>query len=253
MKTFLLLALAAVSVRAEQGAPACVTATPDYYLAKIENPAANFAVLAGPKAFRDVCGAGAVVTNGTFFAPGAALGDVVVDGAVKYSPRGKDRRFKKDDRWIDLGRRWGVGVLRGSGLLAVADGDEALDLMETFLGGGGLLLEKGEIATAENAPRFGQWSASLPSSITEDARGRVALGLKVEDGKQVLLLLKTKNAAGATVERLAELMKSLGASDAVFYDGGGAQGYAMGGRCLILPSNPGEDVNPTHIVVKACR
>jgi len=52
---------------------------------------------------------------------------------------------------------------------------------------------------------------------------------------------------------LARIMKGLGAQDAVFYDGGGAAGFAAGGKCLQSPSNPGEDLNPTHIVIRACR
>ncbi|MBI3553184.1 MAG: phosphodiester glycosidase family protein [Elusimicrobia bacterium] len=252
---FILLALLASPAAAQRSAPlpACATTEPGYYVAKIENPAENFGVMTESRVFGSVCGAGVLVTNGTFFMPGAALGDVIVDGEIRRQPKGGGRRFKKDGRHIDLGKRWGVGVIKNSRVLGVADGDTALRTMGTFLGGGGVLLSDGEDVSFLNESRAGQWGASFSRDILDDERGRTALGLKLEEGRQVLLLVSTKNSAKATVPALAKLMKGLGATEAVFYDGGGALGFAAGGECLEFPSNKGEDLNPTHIVIKACR
>ncbi|MDE2291532.1 MAG: phosphodiester glycosidase family protein, partial [Elusimicrobia bacterium] len=129
-----------------------------------------------------------------------------------------------------------------------------LGTMRTYLGGGGLLLKDGAPALDADAPAPGAWGASFPADILGDRRGRTALGIApAPDGSQTLLVVSTRDSARADVRALARLMASLGASDAVFYDGGGAHGFAAGGRCLRLPSNPGEDLNPTHVVVKSCR
>jgi hypothetical protein len=223
------------------------------YLARVEDPAQNLSLLTEPRRFSEVCDAGVVVTNGTFFAPSQPYADVIVSGDVVYSPVGGGRRFKRDERWVDLGRRWGIGVLKGSRSLAVADGDQALQTMETFLGGGGLLLEGGQDATSKDQPVADSYGPAFPADILERRTSHVALGLKTEAGKQVLLVLVVKDPPGASIKELAALMKEQGAEDAVFYDGGGATGFAAGGCCLVEPSNPGEDRNPTHIVIKACR
>lgn len=247
----------AVSLLAPAPAPAaqdpCWAAQTDFYVAQIQNPARNFSVLFGPKRFSEVCAAGVVVTNGTFFGPAHPIADVISAGRVLYSPQGAARRFKNGERAIDLGRRWGIGVAKGSGALSVSDGDSALKDMQTFLGGGGLLLQAGQDATGRNLPQPGRYGPAFPEDILARRAARTALGLKDRDGKQVLLVVSVKPDPGATVKQLARIMKALGASDAVFYDGGGAWGFAAGGRCLEKPSNAGEDLNPTHLVMKACR
>jgi hypothetical protein len=234
-------------------AGACWSSAPGYYWARIENPAKNLAILAVPQRFAEVCDKGVVVANGTFFAPHFPLGDVIIDGRIVFSPEGALRRFRSGKRSIDLGARWGVGVLKGSRTLAVADGDSALTTMETFLGGGGLLLEGGVDVTAKNLPDPERYGPAFPDYILARKAARTALGFKTENGAQVLLVLGVLSAPGATIQELARIMKGLGAEQAVFYDGGGAAGFAAGGRCLENPSNAGEDLNPTHIVIKACR
>ena len=223
------------------------------FTAVVENPGANFSVLFAPKTFPEVCAAGAVVVNGTFFSGQEPLGDVIEDGKAVSSPR--PRRFKSGPRSVDLGKRWGIGLLKGTTVLAVADGDSALGTMQTYLGGAGLLLKNGTDSTAADRPVSGEWGPSFPRSEILDAeRARTALALrKGPDGRQQLIVLSLTEPPGASVESIAEKLKAMGAADAVFYDGGGAAGFAAGGRCLKYPSNPGEDLNPTHIVLKACR
>jgi exopolysaccharide biosynthesis protein len=234
------------------GTRTCWTSDKTSFTAVVENPAQNLTFLLQPRVFTSLCDDGEIVTNGTFFSGSEPLGVVISGGEVLYSPPAK--RFKSGSRWIDLGMRWGIGVLKDSSSLAVSDSDSAPGTMRTFLGGGGLLLQDGEVAVAMNASPPDQWGASFsPSDILESRRGRTAFGLKTVDGRQELVVLSVKESAGATIAELAERMKSLGANDAVFYDGGGAAAFAAGGRCRELPSNPGEDLNPTHVVIKACR
>ena len=126
--------------------------------------------------------------------------------------------------------------------------------MDTFLGGGGILLEKGAIAIKRNVSPEEEWGANFSrSEVLEAAHSRTALGLRTVDGRQQLVVLTVKEPPGFVVESLANKMKKLGVTDAVFYDGGGATAFAAGGQCLQLPTNPEQDMNPTHIIIKACR
>ncbi len=253
MLFFILARFFSVGATAQEPEPPCWHEEPGYYWARVQNPAANFTVLAEPKRMSEVCAAGVVVANGTFFAPGAPLGDVIVGGASPY-PLAKDqRRLKRGSRLVDLGKRWGIGVLKAVPLMGMADGDTALRTMSVYLGGGGLLLSDGQDVSPLNASRSGEWGPSFPLDILDDERGRTAVGIKDENGRQALLIVSTKDSAHATVSALADIMKNLGATEAVFYDGGGARGYAAGGKCLALPTNKGEDLNPTHIAIRACR
>ena len=225
--------------------------------AQVENPARNFTVLRAPKRFADVADAGVVVANGTFFASRlAALGDVLTPGAPPYAfPKRVIRT--KDGRLVDLERRWGLGLRRDSGRLAVARGEDAAAEMSTYLGGAGLLLAGGADASAQNWGDPETPGPNFPEEYRTRRAGRIALGVKEVDGNQVLLVLAVPPEPGTTAPELAGIMRALGATDAVFYDGGGALGFAAGPPgakdALILPTNPGEDENPTHIVIPACR
>lgn len=222
------------------------------YTAIIENPAQNFTILYEPRVFSTLCASGTVVTNGTFFSGDEPEGDVIVGGQAVFSPH--PRHYKSSGRPTDLGARWGIGILKSSPTLALADGDTALNTMDTFLGGGGILLEKGEIAIKRNVSPEEEWGANFSrSDVLEASHSRTALGLKTVDGRQQLIVLSVKEPPGFTVEMLANKMKKLGVTDAVFYDGAGASGFAAGGQCLQLPSNPAQDMNPTHIIIKGCR
>lgn len=236
----------------EAGAP-CWSVGATSFTAIVDEPGKNFSVLAGPRTFAEVCRAGAVVANGTFFSGDEALGDVIVDGQAVAAPH--PRRFRSGSRSVDLGKRWGIGLLKGATTLAVADGDSALGAMQTYLGGAGILLMEGVDVSSANRPIAGEWGASFSRSDILDAeRARTVVGLRRgPDGRQQLILLSLAEPPGASVAQAAAKLKALGATEAVFYDGGGAAAFAAGGACLKSPSNPGEDSNPTHIVLKACR
>jgi hypothetical protein len=238
----------APSIHAED----CWTLSLTSYTAVIENPGTNFSILYEPRVFSTVCGAGAVVTNGTFFSGDEPLGDVIIGGQAVFSPH--PRHFKAGSRSVNIGARWGIGLLKGTTILALADGDTALNTMDTFLGGGAILLKAGEDAFAKNVSPSGEWGANFSrSDILDSERSRTALGLRTVEGAQQLIVMSLKEPPGFTAATVAVKMKKLGVSDAVLYDGGGATAFAAGGQCLAFPSNPGEDQNPTHIVIKACR
>lgn len=251
------LLLLALSAPARADAPAeCWGKHGAFYAAVIENPGANFRVDLGAKGFAAAAKLGLVVTNGTFFAAGAEglspIGDAVVGGKAKR-PR-EDRIAAGDGRKIDLSQRWGVGV-DGAGKAKVYTGAQARGAgLEQFLGGGGLLLYKGRPALEANRYEEGLWGPSFAPDVLARVTGRTALGIRADGA---LVVVGAPRDPGAGLPALARAAAELGAVDAVFYDGGKAAGFSAGppGHPLRLYSAPhaAEDMNPSHLVFKACR
>ncbi|MBI5629670.1 MAG: phosphodiester glycosidase family protein [Elusimicrobia bacterium] len=244
-----------------------------YHVAFIGNPERNLSIRhkRGGEPFSRVQDLGVVVTNGTFFDPMLrALGDILIPGEPPYRPPWLVSK-REPGRVVDLRRRWGVGVRR-DGTLAIARGRAALSEMKLYLGGAGILLIGGADRSDDNYPETGVPGISFPRDVIERRAGRTALGLALENGETILLIVNVPSPVGlfeqgsaalglgdkgASVKELAQLMKTLGARDAVFYDGGGASAFAAGPPgakdILVPPSNPQEDRNPSHIIVKACQ
>lgn len=237
--------------------------------AVVENPLENFEILHARQRFEQVQNMGVVVTNGTFFDPGAGVAIakiLTMRGSYAYGDRDKndkekpDRTMRRGGRFIDLDQRWGVGVRKDDGLLEVVQEKKAdSPRLKTYLGGGGILLKDGKFAADEN------WqdrkTHPLPSgpSFPDDYRtrfvGRTALGVTKDKTK---LLVVGVRPPGTNISGLAGIMKDLGAHDAVFYDGGGATAFAagpLGGprTVVVHPPDPSENLNPTHIVIRRCR
>ncbi|TBR17082.1 hypothetical protein EPO15_17735 [bacterium] len=252
--TALLLVALAVSV---QAAPAeCWGKHGGFYAAVIENPGANFRVDLGAKRFAEAAKLGLVVTNGTFFGAGSdglkPLGDAVVGGKA-WKPAA-DRLTTGDGRKVDLSLRWGIGV-DGSGAAKVYTGAQARSAgLRQFLGGAGLLLYKGRSALEANRYEDGVWGPSFAPDVLSRTTGRTALGVRADGA---LVVVGAPREPGAGLAALAQAAADLGAVEAVFYDGGKAAGFSAGppGHPLRLESapHPAEDVNPSHLVFKACR
>lgn len=251
------LLLLSLAVPARADAPAeCWGRHGAFYAAVIEDPRANFRVDVGAKPFAAAAKLGLVVTNGTFFAAGAGglapLGDVVVGGKARRPEQ--DRITAGDGRKIDLSLRWGIGV-DGAGKAGVYTGAQARAAgLEQFLGGGGLLLYKGRPALGANRYEDGAWGPSFAPDVLSRTTGRTALGVRADGA---LVVVGAPRDPGAGLPALARAAAELGAVDAVFYDGGKAAGFAAGPpghplRLLAAP-HPAEDVNPSHLVFKACR
>lgn len=227
-----------------------------FYAAVIENPGANFRVDLGAKGFAEASKLGLVVTNGTFFSGGSdglkPLGDAVVGGRA-WRP-GQDRITSADGRKIDLSLRWGVGV-DASGAAKVYTGAQARTAgLKQFLGGAGLLLHKGRSTLDANRYDEGAWGPSFAPDVLSRTTGRTALGVRADGA---LVVVHAPRDPGAGLPALAQAAADLGAVDAVFYDGGKAAAFSAGppGHPLRLLSSPHkvEDVNPSHLVFKACR
>lgn len=250
------LLFASLAAFAAAPPPECWGRHGAFWAAVIENPGANFHVDLGAKSFAAASKLGLVVTNGTFFAAGSdglkPLGDAVV-GGKDWRPS-QDRITARDGRKIDLSQRWGVGV-DASGRARVYTGAQARGAsLKQFLGGAGLLLYKGRSALDANRYEDGVWGPSFAPDVLSRTTGRTALGVRA-DGALVVVGAPREPGAGLTA--LAQAAADLGAVDAVFYDGGKAAAFAAGppGHPLRLESAPhkAEDVNPSHLVFKACR
>lgn len=256
MKTSGLLLCAALSAAPAAG-ETCWGPYKGFYSAVIADPGANFRVDLGPKGFAAASRLGAVVTNGTFFASTpdglAPLADAVVAGKPAARPS-QDRVKASDGRLIDLAERWGIGV-DATGAAKVYTGRQARQSsLSQFLGGGGLLVYRGRPALDANRAEPGVWGPSFAPDVLSRTTGRTALGVR---GDGSLLVLHAPRSPGSGLAGLAQAAIELGAVEAVFYDGGKAAGFSAGrpGRPDHLLSKPhaAEDVNPSHLVFKACR
>jgi hypothetical protein len=254
----LLSLLLAASAPAHAAAPPveCWGKHGAFYGAVVENPGENFRVDLGAKGFAAASKLGLIVTNGTFFAAGGsglrAWGDAVVDG--RATRPGPDRVTATDGRLIDLSQRWGVGV-DARGRAAVLTGAQARGGgLRLFWGGAGLLLYKGRSALEANRAVDGAWGPAFAPDVLSRVTGRTALGVR---GDGALVVVHAPRQPGAGLPALAKAAAELGAVDAVFYDGGKAAAFAAGppGHPLRLYSPPhaAEDINPSHLVFKACR
>lgn len=252
MLSLILLLAAIAPVAGAQDVP-CWTIGRTSFTASILDPGPKFSVVYGPKLFSDLCAAGDIVTSGTFFSGDEPMGDVIVASQTVFSPH--PRRFRNASRRVDVGARWGIGLLKGTTTLAILDGDTARGAAEVYLGGAGLLLKDGADATKSDLSAEDDWGPGFSRSEDLDAEhARTAFGLTTAaNGRQTLIVLSLTEPPGASAATAAALLKRLGAVDAVFYAGGGAAAFAAGGVCVRPPLDPAQDLSPTHIVLKACR
>ena len=101
------------------------------------------------------------------------------------------------------------------------------------VGGGPVLISEGMIRITNNEER------KFPGKALLDRHPRTAMGY-TRDGKLIVLAVqgRMKNAIGATLGELAELLYELGCYEAINLDGGGSSCLLINGKETIRPSDP---------------
>ncbi len=118
--------------------------------------------------------------------------------------------------------------------------------MQTAVGGGPVLLQKGEIdITNEEEMMF-------TGKAINDKHPRTAMGY-TKDGKLIILMIegRNKNAQGATLAQEAQIFKDLGCWEALNLDGGGSSCLLVNGKETIKVSDAaGQRPVPAVFIIK---
>jgi hypothetical protein len=167
--------------------------------------------------------------NADFFTPeGRTLGTEVVDGRVTAVRRRPALAWRPGEGpWMGMVTVEGDSLYAGWNL-AVHGSDSATEVV----GGGPELLDGGKIVgdlAVEERPAFA--AARNPRTAVGFDAGARRLWLVVVDGR------RPGYSAGMTLPELVELLKSLGATDAINLDGGGSSVMVVGGRARNRPSD----------------
>ncbi len=118
--------------------------------------------------------------------------------------------------------------------------------IETAVGGGPVLLQKGEIMIS-NDPEL-----KFAGKAINDKHPRTAMGY-TPDGKLVILVIegRNKNAGGATLTQEAQIFKDLGCWEALNLDGGGSSCLLVNGMGTIKVSDAaGQRPVPAVFIIK---
>ena len=109
--------------------------------------------------------------------------------------------------------------------------------MQTAVGGGPVLLQKGEIRIANNE------ELKFEGKAINDQHPRTAMGY-TKDGRLIMLVIEGRYkgiAEGATLTQEAQLLKDIGCEEALNLDGGGSSCMLINGKETIKPSEKGEE------------
>ncbi len=119
--------------------------------------------------------------------------------------------------------------------------------MQTAVGGGPVLLQKGEIKiTNDEELKFSGKNGLI------DKHPRTAMGYTA-DGRLIIMVIqgRSADAAGATLVQEAQLFKDLGCVEALNLDGGGSSCMLINGKETIKPSDAaGERAVPAVFIIK---
>jgi hypothetical protein len=104
--------------------------------------------------------------------------------------------------------------------------------MQTAVGGGPVVLQKGEIKISNDQ------ELKFAGKAINDKHPRTAMGY-TKDGKLIILLIegRNKNAGGATLTQEAQIFKDLGCWEAINLDGGGSSCMLVNGKETIKVSD----------------
>jgi exopolysaccharide biosynthesis protein len=104
--------------------------------------------------------------------------------------------------------------------------------MQTAVGGGPVLLQKGEIRITNEEERL------FVGKAINDKHPRTCMGY-TKDGKLIILVIegRNKSAGGATLQQEAQIFKDLGCWEALNLDGGGSSCLLVNGKESIKPSD----------------
>jgi hypothetical protein len=104
--------------------------------------------------------------------------------------------------------------------------------MQTAVGGGPVLLQKGEIRITNNE------ELKFTGKAINDKHPRTAMGY-TKDGKLIILVVqgRSESGGGATLTQEAQILKDLGCLEALNLDGGGSSCMLVNGKETIKPSD----------------
>ncbi len=104
--------------------------------------------------------------------------------------------------------------------------------VKTAIGGGPVLLQKGEVAVSNNE------ELKFAGKEISDKHPRTCMGY-TKNGKLIIMVIKGRypDAVGATLNQEAQLLKNLGCKEALNLDGGGSSCMIVNGKETIKPSD----------------
>ncbi len=118
--------------------------------------------------------------------------------------------------------------------------------MQTAVGGGPVLLQKGEIQITNNEER------KFAGKAINDRHPRTAMGYTA-DGKLIILVVQGRMAGvaeGASLTHLAQLLKDVGCVEALNLDGGGSTCLLINGKESIAPSDKVQRAVPAVFMIQ---
>ncbi|HVK98061.1 MAG TPA: phosphodiester glycosidase family protein [Flavisolibacter sp.] len=120
--------------------------------------------------------------------------------------------------------------------------------MQTAIGGGPVLVQKGEIKITNNEERM------FGGKAINDKHPRTAMGYTA-DNKLIILVVEGRNskAGGATLIQEAQILKDLGCVEAINLDGGGSSCMLINGKETISPSDKVQRPVPAVFLIKEKR
>ena len=120
--------------------------------------------------------------------------------------------------------------------------------MRTAIGGGPVLVQRGEIKISNNFERM------FAGKAINDKHPRTAMGY-TKNGKLIILMVKGRNpqASGATLVQLAKIMVDLGCEEALNLDGGGSSCLLVNGKETIKPSDKTQRAVPAVFIISSIR
>lgn len=118
--------------------------------------------------------------------------------------------------------------------------------MKTAIGGGPVLIQKGDIQITNNEEHM------FAGKAINDKHPRTAMGYTA-DGKLIILVVEGRNpkASGATLIQQAQILKDLGCVEALNLDGGGSSCLLINGKETIAPSDKKQRAVPAVFMIKA--
>lgn len=119
--------------------------------------------------------------------------------------------------------------------------------MQTAVGGGPVLVQKGEVMVTNNE------ELKFAGKGISDKHPRSAMGY-TEDGKLIFLVIEGRfpgKAEGATLVQEAQMLKQIGCTEALNLDGGGSSCLLINGKQTITPSDKeGQRPVPAVFMIK---
>lgn len=116
----------------------------------------------------------------------------------------------------------------------VGEKEYLYDNITQLIAAGPMLLQNGEKVVAESVKKYKE------NKISKNSAQRSAIGL-TDDGKLIMIT------AVANMNKLADIMKALGAKDAMNLDGGASSALYANGKIL---KSPGRNLNTVFLILK---